>query len=86
MAIKLDMKEAYDRLEYIFMQKCFVDLDFSSKWIHSIIECITTTNFSVLVNRLPGGLSGKKKKKKVWDKEIRLPYILIIYAEYVDRC
>lgn len=64
MAIKLDMKEAYDRLEYIFMQKCFVDLDFSSKWIHSIIECITTTNFSVLVNRLPGGLSGKKKKKK----------------------
>lgn len=53
MAIKLDMKRAYDRLDWRFIRKCYQDLDFAEKWINWIMECITTS-FLVLVNGIAG--------------------------------
>lgn len=56
MAIKLDMKKAYDRLEWQFIQTCLSSLGFFEKWINWVMECITTATFSVLVNGIPGKL------------------------------
>jgi len=40
-AMKLDMKKAYDRLEWDFIQKCLLNYGFHSVWINWIMECIT---------------------------------------------
>ena len=41
-ALKLDMKKAYDRLEWYFIQKCLEEYGLHIIWIKWIIECITS--------------------------------------------
>lgn len=49
-AIKLDMKKAYDKLDWNFIRKCSQDLGFTDKWANWTMQCITTTTFKVMVN------------------------------------
>jgi hypothetical protein len=53
-AIKLDMVKAYDRVEWIFLEKMMRKLGFSEVWVGMVMRCITTIRFSVKLN---GGLS-----------------------------
>ena len=52
-AIKLDMKKAYDILEWGYIFTTLEKLRFYQQWITWIRECITTVSFSVLVNGIP---------------------------------
>lgn len=54
MTIKIDMKEAFNRLNWQFIQKCFIDLAFSERWINCMIECIMALSLSIVVNDIPG--------------------------------
>jgi len=49
-ALKLDMKKAYDRVEWAFLFEALKQLGFHKKWINWIKECITTVSYSVIVN------------------------------------
>ena len=40
MAIKLDMSKAYDRVEWIFLEKLMEKLGFDSRWTSFISSCI----------------------------------------------
>ena len=42
MALKLDMSKAYDRVEWIFLEKIFLKLGFQASWVALIMKCITT--------------------------------------------
>jgi hypothetical protein len=53
-AVKLDMVKAYDRVEWIFLEKMMLKLGFSQQWVNQIMRCLTTVRFSVKLN---GGLS-----------------------------
>lgn len=50
MVIKLDIKNVYDRLGCDFVKKFLTNLSFSDKWTNWIMECITTTFLTILVN------------------------------------
>lgn len=54
-ALKLDTSKAYDRVEWVFLEKLMDKLCFSSRWISLIISCIRSVSFSVLVNGEPHG-------------------------------
>lgn len=49
MAIKLDTKKACDRLERDFIKKFFNDLGIYYKLTDWIMQCITTTTFTMIV-------------------------------------
>ncbi|KAL6327158.1 hypothetical protein AAG906_015197 [Vitis piasezkii] len=50
---KLDIEKAYDSINWHFLIRVMQKMGFGSKWIGWMWRCISTTKFSVLVNRAP---------------------------------
>lgn len=50
MAVKLDMSKAYNRMEWMFVEKIMRRLGFKDKWIGWIMNCISIVSYSVLIN------------------------------------
>lgn len=56
MAIKIDLAKAYDRVEWAVLRCILLKLGFSAKFTELIMECVSTTSFSVMLNGTPFGL------------------------------
>ena len=50
MTVKLDMSKAYDRVEWVFVEKVMRQLGFHGKWTEWVLKCITIVTYSVLIN------------------------------------
>ena len=49
-AVKLDMSKAYDRVEWIFLEKMLIWLGFHEQWVNTIMKCVTTVTYRIKVN------------------------------------
>ena len=54
LAVKLDMEKAYDRVEWDFLVAVMERLGFDSRWRALILGCVSSVNFSILLNGQPG--------------------------------
>lgn len=50
MAVKLDMSKVYDRVEWNFIKEIMVRMGFNMNWIETLMKCLTTVSYSVVVN------------------------------------
>jgi hypothetical protein len=79
MAVKIDMSKVYDRVEWSFLEVVMEKLGFERKWINLIMMCVSTSNFSILIN---GALTGKiTPSRGIRQGDPILPYLFLLCAE-----
>ena len=49
-ALKIDMKKAYDRVSWNFLRAVLTAVNFSQQWINWLMECVTSVQYTLLVN------------------------------------
>ncbi|XP_048493464.1 uncharacterized protein LOC125494011 [Beta vulgaris subsp. vulgaris] len=83
--LKVDLKKAYDSIEWSFLEAVLNDIGFPSPFVKWIMACVTSVSFSILIN------NGSSCKPFTARKGLRQgdPMSLFLFAlgmEYLSRC
>jgi hypothetical protein len=53
-AVKLDMRKAYDRVEWNFLERIMEKMGFAEDWVRVVMNCVRSVSYRVKVKRKVG--------------------------------
>jgi hypothetical protein len=82
-AVKIDMKKAFDRIEWSFILAILEKLGFHTTWINWIQICVTSPSFSILINGSSFGLF--TPARRLCQGDPLSPFLFILGIEVMSR-
>nr|GEU83343.1 hypothetical protein [Tanacetum cinerariifolium] len=83
-AFKVDIQKAYDTVDWGFLREVLIGFGFHDRMVKWIMECVTTTSFSIIIN---GSLHGYfKGKRGLRQGDPLSPYLYCSKLELVNLC
>ena len=61
MAIKLDMSKAYDRVEWVYLERLLEKMGFCDRWVALMMSCVKIVSYFIIVNGEPTGMIYPKR-------------------------